>query len=178
MANLVDFPVPLCSVAEQLYTTGIDKGYGPNDDAGLVRLWTSEPVSSIQSSLSEEDKNSKLELVSNLLIGIHLVAAAEGVSFAKHLNVPLAQYYELCVDAAGGSAQFKEQGAKMVDILEGKQGHGGTGLQTYRDSLKAAVAEARDKRIPLYLGNGALSLLEQAGKDGDLTSLLKLYQTR
>ena len=173
MANLVDFPVPLCSIAEQLYITGLNKDYGPNDDAGLVRLWTTDPVSSIQSSLSDDEKKAKLELVTNLLVGIHLVAAAEGVSFAKHLGVPLAQYYELCVDAAGGSVQFKEQGAKMVEILEGKQQD--VSLQSYRDGLKAVVAEARDKRIPVHLVNGALSLLEQAGKDVNLSSLLKLY---
>ena len=173
MANLVDFPAPLCSIAEQLYITGLNKDYGSNDDAGLVRLWTTEPVSSIQSSFSEEEKKAKLELVSNLLIGIHLVAAAEGVSFAKHLGVPLAQYYELCIDAAGGSVQFKEQGAKMIEILEGKQQV--VSLQSYRDGLKAVIAEARDKKIPLHLGNGALSVLEQAGKDVNLSSLLKLY---
>lgn len=175
MANLVDFPVPLCSIAEQLYITGLNKDYGANDDAGLVRLWTTEPVSSIQSSLSEDDKKAKLELVSNLLNGIHLCAAAEGISFAKNLGVPLAQYYELCVEAAGGSVQYKEQGTKMIDILEGKQEQGQQNLQSYRDSLKAAIAEARDKKIPLHLGNGALSLIEQAGKDLSFASLLKLY---
>ncbi|KAL1612983.1 hypothetical protein SLS60_001214 [Paraconiothyrium brasiliense] len=178
MANLVDFPVPLCSIAEQLYITGIDKDFGPNDDAGLVRLWTSEPVASIQSSLSEEEKQAKLELVSNLLNGIHLCAAAEGVSFAKHLGVPLAQYYELCVDAAGGSVQYREQGVKMIGILEGKQDQGAASLQSYRDGLKAAVAEARDKKIPLHMGNGALGLIEQAGKDSNLTSLLRLYSVQ
>jgi hypothetical protein len=117
MANLVDFPVPLCSIAEQLYITGLNKDFGAQDDAGLVRLWTSEPVTSLP-PLSDEDKKAKLELVSNLLNGIHLCAAAEGISFAKHLGVPLPQYYELCVEAAGGSTQYKEQGIKMIDILE------------------------------------------------------------
>ncbi|KAF1974384.1 oxidoreductase-like protein [Bimuria novae-zelandiae CBS 107.79] len=175
MANLVDFPVPLCATAEQLYITGLNKDYGANDDAGLVRLWTTEPVASIQSSRSDDEKKAKLELVSDLLIGIHLVAAAEGVSFAKHLGVSLGQYYELCVEAAGGSAVFKEQAPKMIDILEGKQNEGEASLKSYRDALKAVVTEARNQRIPLHLGNGALSLMEQAGKEGDFTSLLKLY---
>lgn len=174
MANLVDFPVPLCSIAEQLYITGLNKGFGAQDDAGLVRLWTSEPVTSL-APLADEDKKAKLELVSGLLNGIHLCAAAEGIMFAKHLGVPLAQYYELCVEAAGGSTQYKEQGTKMIDILEGKQEQEGAGLSSYRDGLKAAIAEARDKKIPLHLGNGALSLIEQAGKAQILGSLLKLY---
>ncbi|OAG06795.1 oxidoreductase-like protein [Paraphaeosphaeria sporulosa] len=174
MANLVDFPVPLCSIAEQLYITGLNKDFGAQDDAGLVRLWTSEPVTSL-APLADEDKKAKLELVSNLLNGIHLCAAAEGISFAKHLGVPLAQYYELCVEAAGGSTQYKEQGTKMIDIIEGKQGHEGASLRSYRDGLKAAITEARDKKIPLHLGNGALTLIEQAGKEQSLSSLLKLY---
>jgi 3-hydroxyisobutyrate dehydrogenase len=174
MANLVDFPVPLCSIAEQLYITGLNKDFGAQDDAGLVRLWTSEPVTSLP-PLSDEDKKAKLELVSNLLNGIHLCAAAEGISFAKHLGVPLPQYYELCVEAAGGSTQYKEQGIKMIDILEGKQEQDGASLSSYRDGLKAAISEARDKKIPLHLGNGALSLVEQAGKEQSLASLLKLY---
>lgn len=176
MANLLNFPAPLCSIAEQLYITGVNKEYGPNDDASLVRLWTSEPVSSIQNSLSEEDKQAKLKLVTDLLMGIHLVAAAESISFAKHVGIPLRQLYELAVDAAGGSTQFKEAGEKMIDILEGKPEEAGPTLQSYRDGLKAVVNVARESKIPVHLGNGALSMLLQTGKELNLTSLLKLYQ--
>lgn len=174
MANLVDFPVPLCSIAEQLYVTGLNRDFGSNDDSSLVRLWTPTPVSSITSSFSASEKAAKLDLVASLLVGIHLVAAAEGVSFAKHLGVPLAQYYELCVDAAGGSTQFRERAKEMIAVLEGATEQG-EGLGGVREGLKRAVTEARAQRIPLHMGNGALAVLEQAGKKAGLTGLLGLY---
>ncbi|KAF1958922.1 oxidoreductase-like protein [Byssothecium circinans] len=175
MARLLNFPTPLCSIAEQAYFTGLDKGYTTQDDAGLVRLWTSEPVSSIQLTFSEEEKKAKLKLVTDLLTGIHLVAAAESVSFAKHVGLPVSQLYELAVDAAGGSAMFKEFGAKAIPILEGKGDDGGKVLESYLEGLKNAVNAAQSIKCPLYLGSGALNVLLHTGKSLDLSSLLRLY---
>jgi 3-hydroxyisobutyrate dehydrogenase len=175
MARLLDFPSPLCSIAEQVYFAGMDKGFASHDDASLVRLWTSEPVSSIQSTFSDEEKKAKLKLVTDLLIGIHLVAVAESISFAKHVGLPLSQLYELAVDAAGGSTMFKDFGAKIIPILEGEKDSNSQGLGDYLEGLKNAVGEAQNIKCPLYLGNGALNLLLQTGKDLDLSSLLKLY---
>ncbi|PVH94943.1 oxidoreductase-like protein [Periconia macrospinosa] len=174
MGRLLNFPLPLCSITEQVYFSGVDRGFGPNDDAGLVRLWTSDPVSSIQNSFSEEDKKAKLKLVADLLIGIHLCAAAESLAFAKHVGIPLAQMYELVVEAAGGSAIFKEYATKMIPILEGKGGDTSV-PESFFDGLKKAVQEAQNVKCPLYLGNGALSLLLQTGKAPSLKSLLGLY---
>ncbi|KAF2254614.1 oxidoreductase-like protein [Trematosphaeria pertusa] len=175
MARLLNFPAPLCSIAEQVYLSSVDKGYGPNDDAGLVRLWSSEPVSNIQTEFSDEDKKAKLELVTNLLIGIHLCAAAESIAFAKHVGLPLPQLYELAVDAAGGSAMFKEFGAKMIPILEGERAENAEVLGSYLEGLKKAVEEAQNIKCPLYLGSGALNLMLQSGKNLDLATLLTLY---
>lgn len=127
-ARSVAFPATLCSAAEQVYFSALDRGWGANDDAGIVRLWTSEPVTSIQSNLSAEDKEAKLQLVVNLLTGIHLVSAAEAISLAKHVGIPLAQFYELACDAAGGSSMFKDAGAKMIAVLEGKEDGKGKAL--------------------------------------------------
>lgn len=171
----MNFPAPLCSIAEQVYLSSVDKGYGPNDDAGLVRLWSSEPVSNIQTEFSDEDKKAKLELVTNLLIGIHLCAAAESIAFAKHVGLPLPQLYELAVDAAGGSAMFKEFGAKMIPILEGERAENAEVLGSYLEGLKKAVEEAQNIKCPLYLGSGALNLMLQSGKNLDLATLLTLY---
>lgn len=174
MARLLGFPTPLCTIAEQVYFSGADRGWGPNDDAGLVRLWTSEPVSSIQGSLSEEDKKAKLDQVVNLLAGIHLVAAVESITFAKHVGLPLEQLYELAVEAAGGSTMFKELGPKVISILEGK-GSGEEALESYLERLKGAVEEAQSIKCPLFLGGGALNLLLATGKGTRLGELLKSY---
>jgi len=175
MSRSVAFPATLCSAAEQVYFSALDRGWGANDDSGLVRLWTSEPVTSIQSSLSAEDKEAKLQLVVNLLTGIHLVSAAEAISLAKHVGIPLAQFYELACDAAGGSAMFKDAGVKMIAVLEGKEDGKGKVLGGYAESLKQAVDEAQAIKCPVYLGTGALNLLLQTGSELSLGSLLKCY---
>ncbi|KAF2022017.1 3-hydroxyisobutyrate dehydrogenase mitochondrial precursor [Aaosphaeria arxii CBS 175.79] len=173
-ARLVNFPASLSTIAEQVYFSAVDRGWGANDDAGLVRLWTSEPVANIQSTLSDEDKKAKIDLVISLLTGIHLVAAAESIAFAKHVGLPLAQLYKLAVDAAGGSAMFKSLGPNIIEILEGKGGETSS-LNSYLNRLKEAVGAAQSIRSPVYLGSGALNLLVAAGKELTLAELLKLY---
>ena len=174
MARLLNFPSYLVSAAEQVYFAAVDKGYGANDDAGIVRLWTTNPVNSVKSTLSPEENEAKLDLVVNLLTGIHLVAAVESIAFAKHVGLPLPQLYELAVEAAGGSTQFKGFGTKLISILEN-----GTGEEEVRDHLgrlKAAINEAQALKCPLYLGGAALNLLISA--NASLEGLLKLYTVR
>jgi 3-hydroxyisobutyrate dehydrogenase len=175
MSRSVGFPATLCSTAEQVYFSALDRGWGANDDAGLVRLWTSEPVTKIESNLSAEEKETKLQLVVDLLTSIHLVSAAESISLAKHVGIPLPQLYELACDAAGGSTMFKEAGAKMIPILEGKEDGKGKVLGGYIEALRTVVNEAQTIKCPLYLGTGALNLLLQTGSELSLTSLLKCY---
>lgn len=142
-----------------------------------MRLWTSDPVSSIQTTLSAEEKEAKLDLVVGLLAGIHLVAAAESIAFAKHVGLPLPQLYELAVEAAGGSTMFKEFGTKMIAVLEGKSSEEADAklVGSRLEKLKKAVEEAQAIKCPVYLGSSALILLLQTEKDLGLASLLKLY---
>ncbi|PSN63195.1 hypothetical protein BS50DRAFT_612484 [Corynespora cassiicola Philippines] len=174
MARLLDFPTTLCTIAEQVYFSALDRGWGANDDASIVRLWTSTPVAQIQSSLSDTSKKERLDLVIKLLEGIHLVAAAESIAFAKHVGLPLPQLYELAVEAAGGSTMFKDFGPQMISILEGK-GDSGANLDTFVKDLKKSVDEAQAIKCPVYLGSGALNVLLQTGKKLSLKSLLGLY---
>ena len=134
-------------------------------------------MSSIQTTLSAEEKAAKLDLVVGLLAGIHLVAAAESIAFAKHVGLPLPQLYELAAEAAGGSTMFKEFGTKMISILEGKSGEAADAklVQNRLEKLAKAVEEAQAIKCPVYLGSSALTLLLQTEKEPGLTSLLKLY---
>ncbi|OSS43575.1 hypothetical protein B5807_11717 [Epicoccum nigrum] len=174
-ARQLAFPTPLCSIAEQVYFSALDRGWGANDDAGLVRLWTSDPVSSIASTLAADEKPAKLKLVTDLLSAIHLVAAAEALTLAKHVNIPLAQIYDLAKDAAGGSKQFERLGKEMLPLLDGGEHGNGKRLDDYVQGLRAALDEAQAIKCPSYLGNGALGLLLQTGKSRDLKSLLAFY---
>ncbi|CAO2657337.1 Nn.00g034630.m01.CDS01 [Neocucurbitaria sp. VM-36] len=178
MSRNVGFPATLCSVAEQVYFSALDRGWGANDDAGLVRLWTSEPVANIQSTLSAEEKKTRLQLVVDMLTGIHLVSAAEAISLAKHVGIPLPQLYELACDAAGGSTMFKDAGEKFIEILDGKSDGSGKVLGGYVEKLRIAVNEAQAIKCPLYLGTGALNLLLQTGAKLSLASLLSCYSVQ
>lgn len=178
MARTVSFPSPLCSIAEQVYFSAVDRSWGAQDDSGIVRLWTSEPVSSIESSLSADEKQHKLSLVVDLLTGIHLCAAAEAISLANHVGIPLPQLYELARDAAGGSSMFNTFGSKMIPILSGEKDDSGPVLQGYAEKLTRVLNEAQAIKCPLYLGNGALALMLQTGKSKDLASLLQYYSAQ
>jgi 3-hydroxyisobutyrate dehydrogenase len=171
----VNFPSHLCSLAEQVYFAAVDRGWGANDDSGVVRLWTAEPVTSIQSDLSAEDKEAKLQLVVDLVTAVHIVSAAEAICLAKHFDIPLSQFYELASDAAGGSSMFNELGSQMIPILEGKEDGSGKILGGYIEALKKVVDEAYAVKCPLYLGSAVLNLMLQAGDSQSLGSLLKCY---
>jgi 3-hydroxyisobutyrate dehydrogenase len=175
MSRSANFPSKLCSTAEQVYFSALDRGWGANDDAGLVRLWTPEPVSSITST---SDKDAALELVIDLLTGIHLVSAAEAISLAQHVGIPLPQLYELACDAAGGSTMFKEAGGKMIEILEKKDGGRGSVLGGYAEKLKIAVDKAQEIKCPLYLGSAALNALLATGPELSLAGLLEGYSVK
>ncbi|KAF2819932.1 hypothetical protein CC86DRAFT_374653 [Ophiobolus disseminans] len=178
MSRRANFPSKLCSIAEQVYFSALDRGWGANDDAGIVRLWTAEPVSSITSSLSAEQKESALELVIDLLTGIHLVSAAEAISLAHHVGIPLPQLYELACDAAGGSTMFKQAGAKLIEILEGKDAGKGSVLGGYAEKLKIVVDKAQEIKCPLYLGSAALNALLATGPSLSLGALLDGYSVK
>jgi 3-hydroxyisobutyrate dehydrogenase len=176
MSRSANFPSKLCSIAEQVYFSALDRGWGPNDDSGLVRLWTSEPVSSINSTISNKDAT--LELVVDLLTGIHLVSAAEAISLAQHVGIPLPQLYELACDAAGGSSMFKEAGGQMIEILEKKESGKGSVLGGYAEKLKIAVDKAQEIKCPLYLGSAALNALLATGPELSLAALLDGYSVK
>jgi 3-hydroxyisobutyrate dehydrogenase len=178
MSRSANFPSTLCSVAEQVYFSALDRGWGANDDAGLVRLWTSEPVSSITSTLSDSEKEAALKLVVDLLTGIHLVSAAEAISLAQHVGIPLPQLYELACDAAGGSAMFKQAGAKMIDILDGRNAGEGRVLGGYAEALKIVVDKAQEIKCPVYLGSAALNALLATGPGLSLKGLLDGYSVK
>lgn len=176
MSRSLNFPAKLCSIAEQVYFSALDRGFGSNDDAGLVRLWTSEPVSSINSQIA--DKDAAIQLVIDLLTGIHLVSAAEAISLAQHVGIPLPQLYELACDAAGGSSMFKQAGGKMIEILEKKEDGKGSVLGGYAEKLKIAVNKAQEIKCPLYLGSAALNALLATGPELSLVALLEGYSVK
>ncbi|MCJ1394956.1 hypothetical protein MMC18_007837 [Xylographa bjoerkii] len=167
MARLRNFPTPLTSTAEQVYLSGLSRGMGPEDDAGLIRLYLSEPSSQSISSPNEANDNSALgmKIVIQLLASIHLCAAAEAIAFAGHLGLDLSQFFNVVNSAAGGSWMFRDRGPKMIakhgklekSIWITKEEE--NTIETSVKSLSAVIQAARDIECPLYLGNAALNIL-------------------
>ncbi|OCL07470.1 2-hydroxy-3-oxopropionate reductase [Glonium stellatum] len=182
-ARLHNFPTPLSSIAEQVYFSGLAQGFGPNDDAGMVRMYYPDPVTKVNSTLPKEDASSKLNLVVCMLVGIHLCAAAESISFAKHVGLPLDQLYELAVDAAGGSIMFQECGKQMIEDLKGGEStlvaSTGRRLDSIVQDMLAAVEEAQKTKCPMYLASGSLSLLLMArrgGREASAASVIDVWR--
>lgn len=159
-ARRYKFPTPMTSAAEQVYFTGVARGYGGDDDGGLIRLYTDGkgkigPVKGLA-----ESKEEKTKLVIDLLRGIHLCAAAETLSYASHVGLDLDQVFELCINAAGGSGMLSAVGPQMMKVLRGSGAtKDGSGLQSVAGDLGAVVEEAQRLKLPLTLGNAALNLM-------------------
>ena len=175
-ARRATFPTPMTSTAEQVYFTGMGRGYAADDDSSLIRLYTEGkgkmgPLSGLAST--EEDKTT---LVTNLLRGIHICSAAETVSFAHKVGLDLNQVFDLCINAAGGSRMLSDLGPEMMAAVGAGRGLGDSktrqlSLKSITAELQAAVDEAQRLKAPLFLGNQALNLMrmgldlgiEQAG---------------
>ncbi|KAI1655538.1 NAD binding domain of 6-phosphogluconate dehydrogenase-domain-containing protein [Daldinia decipiens] len=159
-ARRAAFPTPMTSTAEQVYFSGLGRGYGPDDDSSLIRLYTEGkgkigPVK----GLAESDE-SKLALVKALFRGIYLCSAAETIAFAERCNLDLDQVFELCINAAGGSAILQTVGPEIIKLARGELVSAGDsqGLREHAQQLQEAVEEAQRLKVPVYLGNQALTL--------------------
>ncbi|KAL3476056.1 NAD binding domain of 6-phosphogluconate dehydrogenase-domain-containing protein [Aspergillus californicus] len=173
------FPSPLCSTAEQTYLSGLLHGWGPKDDSAMVRQYYPKSLSDV-SLCADADAEAATELVLELMRGVNLVAAAEAVAFARHLNVDLPQFHGLVTQAAGASKIFIQQGLEMIEGRIGdKAPVGCTSIDQAAAKLEAVVQKARDLHCPLHLGNAALNVLYTAQRHGSgdqsSTSVIKVY---
>ncbi|KAI1331693.1 NAD binding domain of 6-phosphogluconate dehydrogenase-domain-containing protein [Xylariaceae sp. FL0255] len=163
------FPVPMTGVAEQVYLSAVGRGYGPDDDSSLIRLYAEGvDMTAAAKTLSEEEKTPKLKLVQSLLKGIYTCAAAESLAFAKKCGLDLDQVFELCINAAGGSTIFETVGPQIIKVLQGEPAESaspsasGESLWDAAAELQEAVTEAQRLKCPLFLGTQAINLMRLA----------------
>ncbi|KAI9675564.1 MAG: hypothetical protein M1822_008917 [Bathelium mastoideum] len=183
MARLAGFPTPMSGIAEQVYTAGLARGWGPNDDAGMVRTYYPDPVTKVERIQGEDEIKRRTRLIIRMLVGIHVCAAAESIAFAKHVGIPLEQLYTLAVDAAGGSQMFRECGKDMIRGLTGDADAWKTtarsSLGTLVKDLSEGVNEAFEAKCPTFLASGALNLLTIAQRQGEAgnsdASIIKIW---
>lgn len=142
----------------------------------MVRQYYKEPITKVSSTQSAEESAAALQLVLDVMEVTNLVAAAEAIGFASHLNVDLKQFFTLVSDAAGASRQFMTKG---LEIIEGKVGKNSETISDAITRLEKAVQKARDLHCPLHLGNAALNVLFMAKRAGlgaeGSTSVIKSF---
>lgn len=140
----------------------MSQGYAAKDDSALVRQYYPHPIANVSSTAGPEDKSAAVQLVHDLLLGINLVAAAEAVGFARHLQVDFAQFYDLVSNAAGASQVFNEKAKEMAGSGSGSS----ESLEEAIVKLETVMQRARDLYVPLHLGNAALNVLFLARRRG------------
>ncbi|KAL2120953.1 hypothetical protein VTJ04DRAFT_4980 [Mycothermus thermophilus] len=171
------FAVPMTEVAGEAYRSAVEKGYGPDDDSSLLRLYTEQPASG-QPPADKSDEE-KLGLVIEVLKAINLCAAAEALWVAKSVGLDLAQVLDLCVNAAGSSTMLKEYGPEYIRILKTGLGDAirpgradapsseGGSVMDVADKLETALEEARRLGITLFLAERAFRILQATSlRDG------------
>ncbi|KAI0134789.1 oxidoreductase [Xylariales sp. AK1849] len=159
------FPTPMSSAAEQLYFSALGKGYGPDDDSSMIRLYTEGKGRVGPVSGTAESQEAKVALVVALLRGIHLCSAAETIAFASHLGLDLAQVFELCLNAAGGSYMLESIGPEMMSLFTAQSdsvAQNSESLAIFAKELQGAVDEAQRLKFPIYLGSQALNIVRLA----------------
>ena len=157
------FPTLMTSVAEQVYFTGLGRGYGPDDDSSLIRLYSEGKGKVGPVAGTTVDDEAKISLIISLLKGIHLCAAGETIAFASRLGLDLDQVLDLCRNAAGGSNMLDAFGQSIVDLARGKDTPAGdSSLASLAIELKDAVDEAQRLKVPVHLGGQALNILRSA----------------
>ncbi|KAJ9132151.1 Oxidoreductase [Pleurostoma richardsiae] len=172
-ARRAGFPCHMTSVAEQVYFTGLGRGWGSDDDSSLIRLYDEGKgkVGPVKGAVEGED--AKLKLVADFLRGVHLCAAAETLAFADFLGLDLDQVFDLCVNAAGGSRVLATFGQQMVQGLrhgtslqEWLKDDPDNGLEKLFGDLQKAIDEAQKLKVPVFLATQALNLLRRALQSG------------
>lgn len=165
-----NFPIPLVSVAEQVYLSALTLGFGGHDDAGMIRTYYTHPISKVAEYFAQEPDKLKsaksCSIIIRLLKAIHLCAAAEAIAFAHHLGIDLGKFYELCIDASGASAMLRDRGPLMMGVIStnspSSQASAMDQRQTIHDiiqELEGVLQAAQKVQSPLHLGAAARNLL-------------------
>lgn len=158
-------------VAEQTYLLALAQGYGAQDDAGMVRMYFPESVISIQAKSSTEDKHRAIALVQNVLVGIHLCATVEAISFAAALKLPMNQFFKLVNSAA--VCIYSPWGHECLRKLILGQGSSTT-FRSWSQLLEEQRATAKDLDATALLDRVPTADLERISKG--LTAALSAGQ--
>jgi 3-hydroxyisobutyrate dehydrogenase len=120
---------------------------------------------------------SSVKAVNQLLAGIHVVAAAEGMAFGTALGADPKVLYEVIRNAAGGSWMFDNRVPHMLDDDYTPR----SACDIWVKDLGMVLGIARDLRMPLPLAAAAYQVVMMAAAQGlgpiDDAGFVKVYES-
>ena len=170
------FPLPMLSVAEQLYTTAISAGWGKEDDCVMTRLYLPNRPDLVteqaKSSKPSESPQLQFDDIKYLLIGVHLAVISEAMSFCEKLGIDTDIVFDIVSNAAGSSTMFVDSfkymqkknwslGAVPNANIVRYQLVSMTSTRTQRFGMlikiqSESVSKANGIRYPVFLSSAAL----------------------
>ena len=120
---------------------------------------------------------SSVKAVNQLLAGIHVVAAAEGMAFGAALGADPKVLYEVIRNAAGGSWMFGNRVPHMLDDDFTPR----SACDIWVKDLGMVLAIAKDLRMPLPIAAAAYQVVMMAAAQGlgpiDDAGFVKVYES-
>jgi L-threonate 2-dehydrogenase len=120
---------------------------------------------------------SSVKAVNQLLAGVHVVAAAEGMAFGTALGADPQVLYEVIRNAAGGSWMFDNRVPHMLDDDYTPR----SACDIWVKDLGMVLGIARDLRMPLPMAAAAYQVVMMAAAQGlgpiDDAGFVKVYES-
>jgi len=118
-----------------------------------------------------------VKLVNQLLCGVHIAAAAEGLAYAESLGLDSAAVWQTIRGGAAGSFMLDDRGSRMLDRSYSPVR---SALSLFVKDLGLVVEQAQRGRVPVPLASAASQLfLMAAGEElaeSDDSSLIELFR--
>ncbi|OCF44113.1 hypothetical protein I317_02067 [Kwoniella heveanensis CBS 569] len=120
---------------------------------------------------------SKIKLVNNLLAGIHLAVAAEGLAFAKYKKMDLDKVFQVVRGGAASSYMMIDRVPRMFE----QKAQVFSPTKTFVKDLSIVLTEAKKVNTPLFLGSVAAQQFTRAVSEGwgdeDDSSVGRLWES-
>ncbi|KAK4548252.1 hypothetical protein LTR36_010122 [Oleoguttula mirabilis] len=178
VARADQFPAPLANTAHYCYLQGVQAGMLKADDAKLVQLYLPPAQGDLVAQMSKADVQMNAshqvsrDTIVDLLNGIHLAAAVEGMAFCKHLGgIDRKLMCEIIVKAAGWSRMYEKAIPGMLEKDSWSLADCAEAAEVGR-KLGEAVEKCRKLGYPCPMAAAALQQFSFAGlRDKELGSL-------
>lgn len=141
--------------------------------AGAVLSAMSEKLYIIQGGAGA---GSTVKMVNQLLAGVHIASAAEGMAFGARLGLNTRSLYDVVLDTAGTSWMFQNRVPHMLD--DDYTPH--SALDIFVKDLGIIASEAKRLKIPVPIAASALQQFVQGSAAGfgrqDDAGVVKVYE--